>query len=104
MTTPPDEFAWIDSLRPLARGDPRALGLMDDAAVLPARPGFDLVVSVDAMIEGVHFLADEKPQTVARRLLRTSLSDLAAKAASPFAYFLTTAWPANRWPPPGPWR
>lgn len=101
MTTPPDEFAWIDSLRPLTRGDPRALGLLDDAAVLPARPGFDLVVSVDAMVEGVHFLADERPQTVAKRLLRTSLSDLAAKAAAPFGYFLTTAWPANR--PPG-WR
>jgi thiamine-monophosphate kinase len=101
MTTPPDEFAWIESLRPLTRGDPRALGLLDDVAVLPARPGFDLVVSVDAMVEGVHFLADERPQTVARRLLRTSLSDLAAKAATPFGYFLTTAWPASR---PAGWR
>jgi thiamine-monophosphate kinase len=96
MTGPPDEFDWIASLRPLTRGDPRALDLRDDAAVLPARPGFDLVVSVDAMVEGVHFLSGERPQIVARRLLRTSLSDLAAKAATPFGYFLTTAWTSAR--------
>jgi thiamine-monophosphate kinase len=92
---PPDEFAWIDRLRPLTRGDPRALNLMDDAAVLPSRPGYDLVISTDAMLEGVHFLAGEAMDIVARRLLRTSLSDLAAKAAEPFGYFLTTAWPAR---------
>lgn len=92
---PSDEFAWIESLRPLTRGDRRALDLRDDAAVLPSRPGFDLVISNDAMVEGVHFLIGEAPDIVARRLLRTALSDLAAKAAEPFGYFLTTAWPAR---------
>jgi thiamine-monophosphate kinase len=53
------------------------------------------------MVEGVHFLAGEQPDIVARRLLRTSLSDLAAKAARPFGYMLTTAWPADR---PMTWR
>jgi thiamine-monophosphate kinase len=90
-----DEFRWIDRLRPLTRGDPRALNLDDDAAILPGRPGFDLVVSTDAMVEGVHFLSGEAMDIVARRLLRTSLSDLAAKAAEPFGYFLTIAWPAR---------
>ncbi len=92
----PDEFAWIDRLRPLTRDDPRALGLLDDAAVLPGRLGYDLVISKDAMIEGVHFLRGEAPDVVAQRLLRTSLSDLAAKAAEPFGYFLMTAWPRDR--------
>jgi len=96
MSAPPDEFDWIAALRPLTRGAPAALGLMDDAAVLPARPGFDLVISEDAMVEGVHFLAGEDASIVARRLLRTSLSDLAAKAAEPFGYTLTIAWPASR--------
>lgn len=96
MSAPPDEFDWIAALRPLTRGEAAALGLNDDAAALPARPGFDLVVSDDAMVEGVHFLAGEEPDIVARRLLRTSLSDLAAKAAEPFGYFLTAAWPASR--------
>ncbi|MDB5483621.1 MAG: thiL [Caulobacteraceae bacterium] len=96
MTDSPDEFAWIARLAPLTRGDPRALGLLDDAAVIPGRPGFDLVVSKDAMVEGVHFLPDERPDLVGRRLLRTNLSDLAAKAAEPFGYFLMTAWPSDR--------
>jgi thiamine-monophosphate kinase len=91
-----DEFGWIASLRGLTLGDERALGLADDAAVLPARPGFDLVISKDAMVEGVHFPVDEAPDVIGRRLLRTSLSDLAAKAATPFGYFLMTAWPAGR--------
>lgn len=95
MRPPPDEFAWIDRLRPLTRGDPRALNLMDDAAVLPSRPGFDLVISTDAMVEGVHFLVGEAMDIVGRRLLRTSLSDLAAKAAEPFGYFLNIAWPGR---------
>src|SRR5271165_5818881 len=96
MTDSPDEFAWIARLAPLTRDDPRALGLRDDAAVIPARPGFDLVISEDAMVEGVHFPVGERPDLVARRLLRTSLSDLAAKAAEPFGYFLMTAWPGDR--------
>jgi len=95
-SAPPDEFDWIAALRPLTRGEPAALGLMDDAAVISSRPGFDLVVSEDAMVEGVHFLGGEDAAIVARRLLRTSLSDLAAKAAEPFGYTLTIAWPPSR--------
>lgn len=92
----PDEFEAIARLfRPLTRGAPGALGLMDDAAVLPARPGQDLVVTADAVVEGVHFPVGEDPQAVARKLLRVNLSDLAAKAAEPWAYLLTVAWPAG---------
>jgi len=91
----PDEFDWIAALRPLAASAP-ALGLMDDAAVLPSRPGFDLVITEDAMVEGVHFPEGEACDVVAMRLLRTNLSDLAAKAAEPFGYTLMTAWPASR--------
>jgi len=96
MPGPPDEFDWIAALRPLTRGHPAALGLMDDAALLPDRAGHEMVVSEDAMVEGVHFLAGEDAEFVARRLLRTSLSDLAAKAAEPFGYTLTAAWPRAR--------
>ena len=95
MSGRPDERDWIAALRPLATSGP-ALGLMDDAAVLPSRPGYDLVISEDAMVEGVHFLAGEDAAIVARRLLRTNLSDLAAKAAEPFGYTLMTAWPRSR--------
>jgi thiamine-monophosphate kinase len=96
MTGPVDEFDWIASLRGLTRGDARALDLTDDATVVPGRSGFDLVISKDAMVEGVHFPVGEAPDVIARRLLRTSLSDLAAKAATPFGYLLMTAWPPGR--------
>jgi len=89
----PGEFSQIAELfRPLTRGAPEALGLLDDAAVIPSMPGFDLVVTKDAMVCGVHFRPDEDPEQIAQRLMRANLSDLAAKAAEPFGYLLMTAW------------
>ena len=90
----PDEFSEIARLfRPLAGGAVGAFELKDDAAAIASRPGFDLIVTKDAMVEGVHFLPGEAPVLVARKLLRVNLSDLAAKAAEPFAAFLAVAWP-----------
>jgi thiamine-monophosphate kinase len=89
-----DEFGEIARLfRPLTRGAAGAFDLLDDAAVIASRPGFDLVVTKDAIVEGVHFPAGEAPDLVARKLLRVNLSDLAAKGAEPFACFLAVAWP-----------
>jgi thiamine-monophosphate kinase len=70
-----------------------ALGLLDDAALIDQQPGRELVVTADALVAGVHFLADDPPDLIARKLLRVNLSDLAAMGASPFGYLLTTALP-----------
>lgn len=67
-------------------------GLKDDVATLPSRPGYDLVLTKDALVEGVHFLPDDPLDTVAQKLLRVNLSDLAAKGAEPFGYMLACAW------------
>src|SRR3984893_7711341 len=75
--------------RPLAI-DPGAFDLGDDAAVLKA-DGDDIVVTTDAIVEGVHFLADDPPDTVGRKALRVNLSDLAAKGAPPAGFVLTLA-------------
>ncbi|MDD3836439.1 MAG: thiamine-phosphate kinase [Phenylobacterium sp.] len=92
----PDEFEAIARLfRPLTRGAPEALGLQDDAAAIPARPGYDLIVTKDAVVEGVHFPIGEAPDLAARKLLRVNLSDLAAKAAEPYGYFLAVSWPPS---------
>ncbi|GAB5471853.1 MAG: thiamine-phosphate kinase [Rhodospirillales bacterium] len=79
---------------PLA-DSPAALGLGNDAAVLAPPAGRDLVLTADAMIAGVHFLPDDPPETVGRKLLRVNLSDLAAMGAAPLGYLLTCAWPRD---------
>jgi thiamine-monophosphate kinase len=75
--------------RPLAT-DPGAFDLVDDAAILQAS-GDDIVVTTDAIVEGVHFLSDDPPDSVARKALRVNLSDLAAKGATPAGFVLTLA-------------
>src|SRR5262245_15939488 len=77
---------------PLARGAPGAFDLTDDAATLRPKPGVDLVVTTDAIVAGVHFLADDPPDAIAQKALRVNLSDLAAKGARPRAYLLTAAF------------
>ncbi|MDD2877895.1 MAG: thiamine-phosphate kinase [Acidiphilium sp.] len=72
-----------------------ALGLTDDAAVWTPPAGTSLVLTVDQMVEGVHFLPDDPPDCVARKLLRRNLSDLAAMGAEPIGYLLTTALRAD---------
>jgi thiamine-monophosphate kinase len=91
---PVDEFDFIARLmKPLTRGAPEALGLLDDAALIAPRPGFELVVTTDMIVEGVHFLPSDPLDLVARKLLRVNLSDLAAKAAEPWGWFLSVSWP-----------
>src|SRR5882757_10647176 len=75
--------------KPLAT-DPGAFGLVDDAAVLKTQ-GDDIVVTTDAIVEGVHFLPQDPPGTIARKALRVNLSDLAAKGAVPAGFVLTLA-------------
>jgi len=75
--------------RPLAT-DPGAFDLGDDAAILKALGG-DIVVTTDAIVEGVHFLPDDPPDTIAQKALRVNLSDLAAKGATPAGFVLTLA-------------
>lgn len=67
-------------------------GLKDDVAVVPSRAGHDLVLTKDAIVEGVHFLPTDPLDTVAQKLLRVNLSDLAAKGAEPFGYLLACHW------------
>jgi thiamine-monophosphate kinase len=94
MTAPGAGASGEDSLiaryfKPLAT-DPGAFGLTDDAASLKAS-GEDIVVTTDAIVEGVHFLSDDPPDTIARKALRVNLSDLAAKGATPAGFVLTLA-------------
>ncbi len=77
---------------PLTASAPGAFDLVDDAALLETNA---YVVTKDLMVAGVHFLPKDPLDLVARKLIRTNLSDLAAKGAKPAGYFLGCVWPQN---------
>jgi thiamine-monophosphate kinase len=77
-----------------------ALGLKDDAARLTPKPGHDLVLTTDALVERVHFLPEDAPGSIARKALGVNVSDLAAKGAEPAGFLLSLALPdgwTERW-------
>ena len=76
------EADFIARLRAIAT-DPAARGLADDTAVLG-----DLVLTHDMIVEGVHFLPDDRPQDVAWKLVAVNLSDIAAKGAVPLGVLI----------------
>lgn len=78
---------------PLAAGDPGALGLTDDGAVLDVPAGYQLVVTTDALVAGVHFLESLSPEDIAHKVVGVNLSDLAAMGAKPRAVFLAAQLP-----------
>lgn len=93
------EFETIERLfAPLAHPE-WGRGLRDDVAVVPSRPGYDLVLTKDALVESIHFLPQDPLGTVAQKLLRVNLSDLACKGAEPFGYMLACNWSSRcGWP------
>ncbi len=91
-----DEFGLIKKyFVPLAAEYPGSLALTDDAALIEAPPGQELVITKDAISEGVHFLGSEDASLIAKKLLRVNLSDLAAMGASPLCYFLAAMVPKD---------
>lgn len=92
----PDEFSLIAKVfAPLSAEAPGAFGLTDDAALFAPGEGMEIVLTVDAIVEGVHFLSSDPADSVAQKLLRVNLSDLAAKGATPRGYLLVTSWRAD---------
>ncbi|MCH7629699.1 MAG: thiamine-phosphate kinase [Proteobacteria bacterium] len=87
------EAAFIAALRGLAT-HPAARGLADDCAVLRFG-GETLILTHDAMVEGVHWLPGQDPADVAWKLVATNLSDLAAKGAEPVGVLLGYALDAD---------
>ena len=47
-----------------------------------------LILTHDAMAEGVHYLAGQDPADIAWKLVATNMSDLAAKGAEPLGVLL----------------
>jgi len=89
-----NEFALIDRHFRRASRDPSVrVGIGDDAAVLAPSPGAELVLAVDMMVEGRHFLAGADPETLGHKIFAVNLSDLAAMGARPRWALLACALP-----------
>lgn len=69
------------------------LGVGDDCALLAPRPGMQLAVSSDMLVQGRHFLPDVDPRLLGHKALAVNLSDLAACGAQPLAFTLALALP-----------
>ncbi len=54
-----------------------------------------LIFKTDAVVEGVHFTAKERPEMIGRKALARALSDLAAMGAAPVAAVITIGIPAG---------
>lgn len=86
------EFELIERFfkRPARRAD---LGIGDDCALLSPRPGHQLALSADMLVEGRHFLATVDPALLGHKSLAVNLSDLAACGAEPRAFLLSLSLP-----------
>ena len=79
---------------PLTADSPGARGLQDDAATLSPSDGCELIVTMDTIVAGVHFLPNETPDNIVAKLMGSNLSDLAAMGAKPLGFTLSCGWAA----------
>jgi len=77
----------------LPAGHTGLLPLGDDAAAVRPPTGTVAVLSIDSLVEGTHFLAASPPGRVGAAAAAVSLSDLAAKGATPAALLLAIVLP-----------
>jgi len=58
-------------------------GIGDDAAIVTVPSNMELVLSMDTLVQDVHFFANTRPEDVGYKALAVNLSDLAAVGAKP---------------------
>jgi thiamine-monophosphate kinase len=75
------------------------LGVGDDAAIVRAGKGAELVISTDMLVAGTHFFHDADPRKLGHKALAVNLSDIAAMGATPRWATLSIALPQvdTRW-------
>jgi thiamine-monophosphate kinase len=92
-----NEFDLIARLKPgLATNASVVVGAGDDCAVLDlGLPGRFLLFKTDAVVEGIHYLAEARPEQVGHKALARVLSDIAAMGGEPNSALVTLALPSG---------
>ncbi|MCG8317699.1 MAG: thiamine-phosphate kinase [Pseudomonadales bacterium] len=96
-----NEFSLIDTyFKPLgeianqeAASPNVVMGIGDDCALLAVKPGYQLAVSADTLVAGVHFPEATHPIDIGYKALAVNLSDLAAMGAEPAWFSLCLTLP-----------
>lgn len=94
-----NELELVEKLRKMAgggrsRGVIRGIG--DDCALFRPKPGEDLLLKTDQLIEAVHFPKTMRPEIVGQRALGRALSDIAAAGGDPRCCLVALAVPKSR--------
>lgn len=88
-----EEFLrWL--YRRVRTEEPLIVGVGDDCSVIKKQDG-NIVVTTDAVLEGVHFGSGVEPERVGYKAAAVSLSDIAAMGAEPLALYAASALPCN---------
>ncbi|MFC1896458.1 thiamine-phosphate kinase [Thermodesulfobacteriota bacterium] len=83
------EFGLIDRIHEFVQKEGLTapgvtLGIGDDTAAFRPRPGYELLVTCDAMVEGRHYLPEHiSPQDLGRRAMALNISDIGAMGGRP---------------------
>ena len=88
------EFSLINTYfkTPHTRQDV-TIGVGDDCAVVSIPEGKQLAVTVDTLVNGIHFPSDTSPADIACKAIAVNLSDLAAMGARPAWLMLALTLP-----------
>ncbi len=81
---------WLGPVNP-----PPPEGMGDDCAVYAAGAGLPQLITTDPVIEGYHFDETVPPEWVGAKLLKRSISDIAAMGGRPRRAVLALALPAD---------
>jgi len=79
------EFELINKFltKEAGKRDDVILGIGDDCAILRPSKNYDITVSTDSLVAGVHFPPNTAPYDIGYKTLAANLSDLAAMGAEP---------------------
>lgn len=88
-----NEFSIIDKYFNWDNDSTVSVGVGDDCAVINLNSDYQIVTSVDTLIQGVHFSSSTRASDVAYKALAVNLSDLAAMGAIPRFFTLSLSFP-----------